>query len=106
MSCNAVCTSNLIAIKIDRWRIQPPCINTFSTRDAKNRLYGDRIYLIAEREAKDAVSWLKAAGFPQYVQMYAGKLCTVVSNASQQDVILLTCRWGISYRLVENTGGE
>ena len=36
-------------------------------------------YLIVEREAKDAVSWLKAAGFPQYVQMYAGTvICDVL----------------------------
>lgn len=37
------------------------------------RWHSLRVFLIIEREAKDAVSWLKAAGFPQYVQMYAGK---------------------------------
>ena len=40
------------------------------------------VCLIVEREAKDAVSWLKAAGFPQYVQMYAGKL-NVMDSTSQ-----------------------
>ncbi|XP_065884812.1 rho GTPase-activating protein 7-like isoform X2 [Dysidea avara] len=32
---------------------------------------GDKSVLQREREAKDAISWLRAAGFPQYVQMYA-----------------------------------
>ena len=36
----------------------------------------------AEREAKDAISWLRAAGFPQYVQMYAGKFRAVHKNNS------------------------
>ena len=30
--------------------------------------------LYTEKEAKDACVWLKAAGFPQYVQMYEGKI--------------------------------
>ena len=47
------------------------------------------IYLSAVREANDACLWLRAAGFPQYVQMFEGEwclwavcLCTMVCSSS------------------------
>ncbi len=32
-----------------------------------------KIIIFAVKEANDACLWLKAAGFPQYVQMYKGE---------------------------------
>lgn len=31
-------------------------------------------FSVAEIEAQEACKWLRAAGFPQYAQMYEGKL--------------------------------
>ena len=43
-------------------------------------------YLISVKEASDACLWLKAAGFPQYVQMFEGEC--IESIISQRYLIL------------------
>lgn len=71
MSCNAVCTNINYSYLL---RSDVAYFNSNSIRAYNNVAVSDVVYYTVEREAKDAVSWLKAAGFPQYVQMYAGKL--------------------------------
>jgi hypothetical protein len=33
------------------------------------------LFCVAEIEAAEACKWLRAAGFPQYAQMYEGEYC-------------------------------
>lgn len=42
--------------------------------------------LFAEIEAKEACDWLRAAGFPQYAQLFKGKYETVQSTPRYQSV--------------------
>lgn len=39
-------------------------------------------FFVAEIEAIEACKWLRAAGFPQYAQMYEGKCTTTNQNYS------------------------
>lgn len=54
----------------------------YGSGDKHNNVHSKQIYpfiesfvfiLIAEIEATEACQWLRAAGFPQYAQMYEGK---------------------------------
>lgn len=58
---------------------------------------------LPEIEAKEACDWLRAAGFPQYAQLYEGRHLSFQVNRSlaifgQQDVIL-TNKWGSGAQL-------
>lgn len=46
--------------------------------------------LFAEIEAKEACDWLRAAGFPQYVQLFKGKYEAVIPRHSTHSV---TSKW-------------
>ena len=42
-------------------------------------------YFFSEIEAVEACKWLRAAGFPQYAQMYEGK-CWYKNKTKQKDI--------------------
>lgn len=54
--------------------IQNYISNIFNLLLFLNLTYIHDFFLISEVEAVEATRWLKEAGFPQYAQMYDGKL--------------------------------
>lgn len=36
------------------------------------------VFFVTEIEAKEACKWLRAAGFPQYAQMYEGEYIIII----------------------------